>query len=79
MGTTAANPTLPETGFVRLCNIIGDAKADPPHFSHHPGIQEHLVGRGQIRPLPEAGQTWSQNHCLESIRHQGADRRDAGM
>lgn len=23
-------PTLPETGFVRLPNIIGDAKADPP-------------------------------------------------
>lgn len=22
--------TLPETGFVRLPNIIGDAKADPP-------------------------------------------------
>jgi len=30
MGPTAVNPTLPETGFVRLNNIIGDAKADPP-------------------------------------------------
>lgn len=30
MGITAPKPTLPETGFVRLPHIIGDAKADPP-------------------------------------------------
>jgi len=30
MEITAPKPTLPETGFVRLPNIIGDAKADPP-------------------------------------------------
>jgi prophage regulatory protein len=26
----ASKPTLPETGFLRLPNIIGNAKADPP-------------------------------------------------
>jgi hypothetical protein len=30
MRIIAPKPTLPETGFVRLPNIIGDAKADPP-------------------------------------------------
>jgi len=30
MGIITPKPTLPETGFVRLSNIIGDAKADPP-------------------------------------------------
>ena len=30
MGITTTKPTLPETGFVRLTHIIGDAKADPP-------------------------------------------------
>ena len=30
MGTITPKPTLPETGFVRLPSIIGDAKADPP-------------------------------------------------
>ena len=30
MKIRAPKPTLPETGFVRLSNIIGDPKADPP-------------------------------------------------
>jgi len=30
MGIITLKPTLPETGFVRLRNIIGDSKADPP-------------------------------------------------
>ncbi len=30
MGTITPKHTLPETGFVRLPSIIGDAKADPP-------------------------------------------------
>jgi prophage regulatory protein len=30
MGNDASKPTLPETGFLRLPQIIGDAKADPP-------------------------------------------------
>lgn len=30
MGIIALRPILPETGFVRLPNIIGDTKADPP-------------------------------------------------
>ena len=30
MGTSTPKTTLPETGFVRLPNIIGNAKADPP-------------------------------------------------
>jgi predicted DNA-binding transcriptional regulator AlpA len=30
MGNDASKPTLPETGFLRLPSIIGDAKADPP-------------------------------------------------
>ena len=30
MKIRTTNPTLPETGFVRLSNIIGDTKADPP-------------------------------------------------
>ena len=30
MGFIAPKQTLPETGFVRLPNIIGDTKADPP-------------------------------------------------
>jgi prophage regulatory protein len=30
MGIITPKTTLPETGFVRLPNIIGDTKADPP-------------------------------------------------
>lgn len=30
MEQTAGKNVLPETGFVRLCNIIGDPKANPP-------------------------------------------------
>jgi predicted DNA-binding transcriptional regulator AlpA len=30
MENDASKPTLPETGFLRLPNIIGNAKADPP-------------------------------------------------
>lgn len=30
MGNDAPKLTLPETGFLRLPQIIGDAKADPP-------------------------------------------------
>ncbi len=30
MEQIAGKNTLPETGFVRLCNIIGDTRASPP-------------------------------------------------
>jgi predicted DNA-binding transcriptional regulator AlpA len=30
MGNDKSRPTLPEIGFLRLPQIIGDAKADPP-------------------------------------------------
>jgi prophage regulatory protein len=30
MGNDKSKPTLPEIGFLRLTQIIGDAKADPP-------------------------------------------------
>jgi predicted phage replisome organizer len=43
--------TLPDTGFVRLPQIIGSAKARPPIPALIPVSTKHLVGRGQIRPL----------------------------
>lgn len=69
--------TLPETGYLRLSQIIGNPKADPPN---HPGFKEHLVGRGQVRPLPAARQKIrTKNYRVESFRYKGNDRRATGI
>ncbi|MBK6402238.1 MAG: transcriptional regulator [Rhodocyclaceae bacterium] len=47
---------LPETGFLRLPQIIGDPKAEPP-IPPIP-IKKMLVGWRQPA-LPQAGKTWA--------------------
>jgi hypothetical protein len=43
---------LPETGFLRLWQIIGDPKRDPPAPALIPNREIMLVGRGKGGPLP---------------------------
>ena len=56
--------TLPETGFLRLPHIVGNPKARSTCPSPDPGVEKHLVGRRQIRPLSPADQTRAQDYRL---------------
>lgn len=63
---------LPETGFLRLPQIIGDPSAEPPRC--HSGGAIHLVGRRQVGALPQAGEARATDHGLAGGGHPRADQ-----
>lgn len=67
--------TLPETGFVRLPHIIGDAKAQPPIPAIIPVSKSTWwagVKSGRFSP---ADQTRAPDYCLASRGYSETDQR----
>jgi hypothetical protein len=66
MGTITPKPTLPETGFVRLPSIIGDAKADPPIPAIIPVSRSTWLEGVKSGQLPATGKARTQGDRLAS-------------
>ena len=56
--------SIPETGFVRLSQILGDANSPP----HHSCVKIDMVGGDQNWTLPKTGQARTKNPSLASRR-----------
>ncbi len=65
--------TLPETGFLRLPQIVGNSKTYPPIPALIPVSQKHLVGRGKIGPISSSGQARTAHHRLAGGRYPPPD------
>ena len=61
--------TLPETGFLRLPQIVGDPKAYPPTPALIPVSRSTWWAGVKSRPIPTTGQTRPAHHRLAGGRY----------
>ena len=58
---------------LRLKNIIGNPKAEPPIPPIIPVSKKYMVGRRENRSLSPTGQTWAEDYGMAGGRHSRDD------
>ena len=59
--------TLPETGYLRLSQIVGNPRSQSPHSTNSADLKKYVVGRCQVWPLSPPIKARPQNHRLASL------------